>query len=298
MKRMKMVLLLLTGVVAASAQPIPVSNIYLFELRQPTDSTLELTKPRYLTAFNPNGYNNHPAFFNENELCVSVQLPTERQPELYLLNLNNNTKTRLTQTPEGEYSPSLMPNVYAFSAVRQEITLRDTALRLWEFPIDLMDNGKPVFKYFKNIGYYHWLNSAQVAVFLTTNPNQLAIANVRDDKLEGVATNVGRCFRLMPNGNLVYVKKDNIGPWKLMQRKMNTGSNAGEEITNTIPGAEDFAVLQDGSILMGKGSKLYRYNPRSARPAWREVADLRFYNINNITRLAISADMKLALVCD
>src|SRR5690606_9853788 len=105
-----------------------------------------LRNPQFLTNFNANGYNNHPVFFSDNELYISAQSPLDAQPDLYLLDIDRKTKTRVTSTPSGEFSPARMPDFYNFSAIRQEIAGRDTVLRLWQFPIDRLTNGKPVFK--------------------------------------------------------------------------------------------------------------------------------------------------------
>lgn len=291
----------LSSLLTLQAQIIQKSNVYLFDLKMVADTAIQFSKPRYLTNFNANGYNNHPAFFSPNELYLSVQMPNDRQPDLYAFDLEKKTKTRVTQTAEGEFSPQLMPNAYSFSAVRQEFTPKDTTTRLWEFPLDRLSNGKPVFKYQNNIGYYCWINNQLIAAFLTTNPSGLAIGNISNDQFYVFATDVGRCFRMLSNGNLVYVKKNRFENWKLMQKKV-TGigweSAAPTEIAETIPGAEDFVILPDGSFLMGKGTRIYRLDPRGKNVRWQEVANLQLYDINNITRLAISADMKLAVVAD
>ncbi len=299
MQKITLFIFLIVVCFTSQAQVIQKSNVYLFDLQQKNDTIFQLSKPRYLTEFNANGYNNHPAFFSKNELCLAVQTLTDKQPELYLFDLEKRTKTRLTQTTEGEYSPFPAGDGFRFSAVRQTYTQADTLLQLWEFPLDRLSDGKPVFKYFNNIGYYQWINSAQVAVFLVGVPNQLAIADVRNDKLTPIATNIGRCFRKMPNGNLVFVQKSNYDAWKLKQKKLYGSANEGaEDIADTVPGAEDFVVLPDGSFIMGKGSRLHHLNPKAKNPRWQEIADLRFYDINNITRLALSEDMKLAIVAD
>jgi hypothetical protein len=294
-------MLTVSSLLFAQAQVLQKSNVYLFELKPVGDTALQFSKPRYLTDFNATGYNNHPAFFGANELYMSVQTPRERQPDLYMFDLEKKTKTRVTQTAEGEFSPMMMPDGFNFSAVRQEFTGKDTLLRVWQFPLDRLNNGKPVFKYQNDIGYYLWLNSQYIATFLTSNPPVLAIGNVSNDQFIPVDTAVGRCFRLLPNGNLAYVKKGRFENWKLMERKV-TGVNwddvPAKEIAETIPGAEDFAVLPDGSFLMAKGSRVYHLNPRGKNNRWREVANLQLYDINNITRLAVSADRKLALVAD
>lgn len=299
MRQMFFTLLFASLFIGANAQIIQKSNVFVFDLTRQNDTTYQLTKPRYVTDFNANGYNNHPAFFNNNELCLSVQMPGDEQPELYLFDLEKKTKTRLTQTREGEYSPFPIGDGFRFSAVRQTYGRTDTTLRVWEFPLDRLNDGRPIFKYYSNIGYYYWLNSVQMAVFLVGNPNQLAIADTRDDKLTPVATSVGRCFRKLPNGNLAFVSKSSFNNWELKQKKLYGGGNTEPEvIAETVPGAEDFVVLPDGSFIMGKSNRLFRLDPRARKVEWREIANLRLYNINNITRLAISDDLKIAIVAE
>ncbi len=277
---------------------LPQSNIYLFNMRQVSDSLFEFTQPRYLTAFNPTGYNNQPSFFNNDELYISSQLPSMQQPELYLLNLKDETKLRVTETQEGEFSPMRMPDFYNFSAIRQEYINRDTVIRLWQFPLDRLTNGKPVFKYLQGIGYYCWLNSKEVAVFVIDNPSYLALTNVDSDDLIPLATDVGRCIKKLPNGNLSFVQRNEAGLWQIMELSLyRRGNYQPQPIITALPGTEDFAVLPDGSYIMGKGSKLYKFN-RFRDEDWIEIADMRYYNITNISRIAISPDMKIAIVAD
>ena len=285
----------LLTVCTAFAQ-LPQSNIYLFNMRQVSDSLFEFSEPQYLTAFNSNGYNNQPSFFTNDELYISAQLPSMQQPELYLLNLQDKTKLRVTETQEGEFSPVRMPDFYNFSAIRQEYLNRDTVIRLSQFPLDRQTNGKPVFKYLQGIGYYCWINSKEVAVFVIDDPSYLALANVDTDDLIPLATDVGRCIRKLPNGNLSFVQRNEAGLWQIMELSLyRRGSYQAQPIITALPGTEDFAVLPDGTYIMGRGSKLYKFN-RFRDEDWIEIADMRYYNITNISRLAVSADMMIAIV--
>lgn len=292
------ILLILTGwlfTYTASAQ-IQRSNIFLFDMKQVSDTTFEFSNPRYLTNFNPNGYNNHPAFMSNEELYFSSQLPTENQPDLYVLDLEKQTKTRVTRTAEGEYSPFRAPDYYSFSAIRQEINGRDTLLRLWQFPLDRLTNGRPVFKYITGIGYYYWINSYRIAVFRLGEPNALEIADTGSDRVvDKVATDVGRCIRTLPNGNLLYVQKSDLENWKLVQ--YNPYNRQRTPLIDVVPGAEDFTVLPNGTILMGRGSRIFKFHPQRDKE-WLQIADLRYYEIDDITRLAVSNDYKIAIVAD
>lgn len=274
------------------AQKPPQTNIYLFDLEQVTDSMWQFKNPQYLTYFNKNGYNNQPKFFTPEELYLTVQFPYEDQPDLYMLNLKKKTKTRITDTKEGEYSPTLTPDRTSFSAVRVEADEAKTQ-RLWQFPLSRSNNGKPVFKYIKDIGYHHWLNASEVALFIVGEPNYLAIADTRTDKVRKIEEKVGRAFQTLPNGSVAYVQKIDDYNWYI--KELNVYTKKTQKIIETLPGAEDFIILNDGSILMGKGSKIFKYHP-SYDDNWLEVVDLRYYNINNISRLAISANNQIAIV--
>ena len=275
---------------------LPTSNVYLFDLTT-GDRDFRFSNPRYLTDFNPVGYNNQPVFISDEELFLTVQLPSMAQPDIYALNLADKTKTRITRTPSGEYSPQRMPDYYNFSAVRQEIADRDTVLRLWQFPLNRLTNGRPLFRYLTGMGYYAWIDSRRLALFMVDTPNYLALANTDRDEVTRIAENVGRCFQRMPNGNLAYVQKAASGPWYLMEKNTYRPEAEPRQLVATLPNAEDFFVLPTGVFLMGKGSKIYAFDPLKDND-WRELVDLRFYQIQNITRLAVSNDYKIAIVAD
>ena len=167
--------------------------------------------------------------------------------------------------------------------------------RLWQYPLDRQVGGKSVFKYLRGVGYYHWLDRFKVALFNLTagDLNYLSMADTRDAALQNLSPSVGRCFQASPNGRLVYVHKITDGNWVIKALDKNTLEVT--EITKTITGCEDFVIMKDGAILMGKGSRLYRYHPLKSK-AWQEVAELKRTGVTNITRMAISGDGKLAIV--
>ncbi len=295
--RKSLILMFLLGLSLPLLAQLPQSNIFLFDIQQKSDTNFTFSNPRYLTSFNSNGYNNQPHFFSNNELYISSQMPQQAQPDLYVLDLKNKTRVRVTNTPEGEFSPQRTPDFYTFSAVRQEIVGQDTFIRLWRFPTDRLANGSPVFKYLNGIGYYTWLNSRQLGLFMVDNPSYLAIADVNSDEVIPIARNVGRCFTKLPNGNLAYVQKNEFGGWVIMERNLFRSDARPRQVINTLSDSEDFVVLPNGTFIMGRGSKLFKFDPKRDRE-WLEIVDLRFYDIRNISRLAISQDMQLAIVAD
>ena len=285
-------LLTSTGVYAQA----PRTQLYVFDLRM-SDTSLTVGNPRYLSAFNATGYNNQPNWADRNLLYASVMLPEAEQPDVYRFDLSNNTRERLTDTEAGEYSPKKMTGGSRFSAVRQEFLGQDTVLRLWEFPTDLSDNGKPVLPGTNGVGYYEWLNNAQLALFVVGNPNQLVLASTSGDAPRTLATNTGRAFTRLNNGNLVYVDKGSV-PFNLVEKNLYRLEEAPRVIAPMARETEDFILLPDGTFLAGSGSRLYRLDPTDGTGSWREVVDLSFYGLERISRLAYNGQNQLALVAE
>lgn len=274
-------------------QDLPTSNIYLFQTEW-RDSALLVKNPQFLTNFNKNGYNNQPSFLTNTELLVAVATPNDRQTDIYLLDLKEKTKLRLTHTAESEFSPKAMSDDLYFSVVRVE-TDNDRTQRLWQYPLDRQGEGKSVLRFLRGVGYYHWLDRFNVALFNVASVNFLSLADTRDGAAKNLSPSIGRCFGTSPNGRLVYVHKITENNWVIKALDKNTLET--QEITKTLPGSEDFVVLKDGALLMGKGSRLYRYHPLKSS-TWEEVVDLKKAGIRNISRLAYSADGKLAVVTE
>ena len=269
-------------------------DLILLSLNKKPDSTWHPFAPRFLTQFNPLGYNNQPHFFSPTELYLTVQDPADTtQTELYALNLIYRTTTRITATTTPEYSPTLMPDGRRFSAVRVEA---DGSQRLWAFPKDRSDNGQRLFPALTNIGYHCWLRDTLAALFLVGQdnaPHALAIVGMQQQQARKIAFNIGRCLQKMPDGRLAYVHKATENTWFI--KAYDPERNGSDILSRTLAGSEDFVVLQDGTFLAGKGSKLYQYHPRRQND-WKEIADLSKNGVKSITRLAHSADGKLVIV--
>ncbi|MCB0522717.1 MAG: hypothetical protein H6577_15415 [Lewinellaceae bacterium] len=281
--------LLLAGFL--NGQDLPISNLFLFQLEW-VDSILLFQSPQFLTDFNKLGYNNQPQFLSNTELLVSSALQGENQTDIYLLDLEKKTRLRVTQTPESEYSPRPTPDNLYFSVVRVE-TDADRTQRLWQYPLDRRDKGKPVFKYLRGVGYYYWLDRFRLALFNVATTNYLTIGDTRDESTRQLAPDIGRCFQTSPNGRLVYVHKIAEDNWVI--KAMDPNTLQVETIIKTPAGSEDFVILRDGSILMGKGSRIYKYHPLKDT-TWVEMAELKNLGIYNVTRMAVSGDNKLVVV--
>lgn len=79
-------------------------------------------------------------------------------------------------------------------------------------------------------------------------------------------------------------------------KEFNSETEAVRPIITSKDGKKDYVWMQDGSLLIGSGSKLYRFDEKKDKD-WVLLADLETFGIKEITRMAVSPDGKfLALV--
>lgn len=293
--KIKLLPFLLFFAFSSPAQRLEHFDVLLFSLTKAADGSWQPGAPRFLTAYNPRGYNNQPAFFPGGEIYLTVQAPTDTtQTEIYALDPIVGVRTRVTATPESEFSPTPMPGSRQFSAVRVE---SDGRQRLWAFPLDRSDFGRPIFPAIGNVGYHCWLRDTLAALFLVGaegQPDLLVLAGTRGQKPLRIATKIGRCLQKMPDGRLAFVQKATEQTWFVKTYDLRTQTS--EILVKTPPNSEDFVVLPDGTLLAGSGPKLYEYKPGLSAD-WKEIANLSKYGVKNITRLACQ-DNKLAMVVE
>lgn len=290
-------LLLTISIAYPSVCQLPSTNIYCFDMEKFGDQ-MEFKNAKFLTGFNPKGYNNQPQWVNNNELYISVQTPFDtNQTEIYSLSLLNNTLTQVTATHESEYSPTLMPDRKNISCIRADATRQGTQ-RLWTYPMDRGNIGRDLLTLHQDIGYHCWISDKKLALFIVNGQNNyLKIVNVDDQSSIQLSGGIGRSMARLSDGKLVFVQKATPQTWYI--KTMDLSSYMSEIVVETLPGSEDFALLPDGTFLMGSGSKLYSYKMGNPEKQWFEIADLSKYGLFNIKRLAVSRENdKIAIVND
>jgi hypothetical protein len=268
----------------ATPSGVPSTDIYLYRV-----SRFLPFGPRLVNITNRRGYDNQPSWDGETILYTSIR---DGQADIY--RYENGQHTRLTTTPESEYSPAITPDGDAISVVRVE---RDSTQRLWRFP---MDGGAPavILEAVKPVGYYAWLDSTTVALFVLGSPNSLQIADTRTGGTRVVTTNIGRSLQRVPESmRASYVHR--IGErWQLETVDPRARANGSFDIDTIapLPDSADYAVWRSPTELYsGAGSRIYRLRLPSKR--WQQVAELG--GVRRISRLAISPDGRtLAVVAD
>ena len=264
-----------------SPQPAPpVTDIYIVEMSG-KDGQLKLGGPKRITTWE--GYNNQPAFLPNNRAILYTSIRADKQADTYSYNFADGSTVRITETAESEFSPTPAPDGKSFTVVRVEA---DGTQRLWMFPLA---GGEPtlILEKIKAVGYHLWIDRQTLMLFILGEPVTMQLVDLKTQKAEVVAENVGRSLHNIPrqNNKVSFVRKLAAEEWMIqafdLKRRVVT------PLIKTLPGSEDLAWTPQGILLMAKDSKLFKWSP-SKDAGWQELEDFSSAGLKGITRLAVS----------
>ena len=260
---------------------LPQNDLILFDFKK-VNSEYLITNGNLINEFNLNAYNNQPSFFNAQSIYFSAVTPGKAQSDIYAIDLLRKKYWQVTDTPDGEYSPTLMPSKRHFSViVQEEIT---NTQRLWQFPVDQSDLGSDIFPGITGVGYHCWLDRENAAMFIVGEPQKLIVANRNSGEQKTLVEDIGRGMRANKRGLLYFIHKISEETW--MIKRYDPSNNKITSIVQTPGMSEDFELMPDETIIMGSGSDLFAFNPDFSTE-WKKIGSLKEWNIDNITRLSI-----------
>ncbi len=263
--------------------PTPSTDVYVYRLARPQDRVINVT--------NRAGYDNQPSYIDA-RLAWTQQ--SDGQTDIYWLNLE--TPAAFTKTPESEYSAARTPDGRGVAVIRVE---KDSTQRLWRFPIGA---GTPslVLTDIKPVGYFAYLDSVTLALFVLGSPNTLQIADTRTGKGMVVTTNIGRSLQRVPGSRRASFTQRVEG--KTLLRTVDASPRAdGSFAIDTVaalPDSAEYVVWKSATTaITGAGGRLMQLTLPSKE--WTVLADLTSQGITRISRLALSQDgQRLAFVAD
>ena len=248
------------------------------------------------------GYDNQPSFSPDSRTILFTSVRQDGQADIYRYDLQTRTTTRVTATPESEYSATVYGTGKRFSVIRVE---RDSTQRLWSFALDGTDP-ELLFEGIKPVGYHAWVDSTTVALFILGTPNALVLADTRTGRADTVARDVGRSLLPLPNGNgFSFIQRRPDSSWVLTA--VDVRHSLGDRQTMMLPLVRmptdaDYVVWFAPAVaISSSGTKLllWRRERGAAAPRWSELADLGRYGLHKISRLALSPNHRwLAIVAE
>ena len=276
--KIKLSFILFTAVLFAKAQ-LPETDIFISEVK------IQQGKPEFSTPKNitqRKGYDNQPFFMPDGKSLLFVAVPDTTQADIFRYDFTSRKISQVTRTNESEYSPMLTPDGKNISVVRVDA---DTGQRFYTFPVSKPENLSHI-KGTDSIGYYCWLSDSSMAMFILGKSMTLQLLNIKSGERTLSASDIGRCMKLSRDQkSLYFVIKQNENEWGIFEMNLSTGEK--KKIVATLPGSEDFAIMPDGTFLMGNKGKLYQYR-NEAGNTWHEVADFTSV-IGDFYRISVNA---------
>jgi dipeptidyl aminopeptidase/acylaminoacyl peptidase len=272
---------------AAPPAPPPDTEIFLASLSASTDGPT-VGEPANIT--NSPGYDNQPSFTPDGRSILFTSIRGGTQTDIYRYDLASRVVSRVTDTPESEYSATITPDGGHISVIRVEA---DQTQRLWRFTTDgrqpevVLANVKPV-------GYHAWIDDQTLALFVLGQPATLQVADVRSGAARVVVSGIGRSLQRIPGrGTISFVERqvasDPAAAPKLFVRELDPKTGRTTPLVDAVAGAReaDLAWTPDGLLLMADKDILYGW--RRGDRDWRKVADLAALGLRGVSRIAVNA---------
>lgn len=231
------------------------------------------------------GYNNQPSFHPDGGSLFYAS-GVGSNTDIYLYNIETGKTTRLTDTPDSEYSPIVMPGGDRFSVIQLKTSEgpREGAQPLIAFPI-AGGQSELIYEDGEKVGYHAWIDTDNVVLFLLGSPNFLQIVNIKDQTSLRIAENIGRSLYKIPSQEAIsFSQSKEDGLSVIMKYDLKNGNT--ETIVPMLDGNSFYAWTSSGMLVMGVGSKLHGFRPQVDND-WQLIWDLKELGTKNISRLAV-----------
>jgi len=266
------------------------TEIFLMDI---SFSETDFTISNFRNISNNEGYDSQPSFADNNTLLYSRTHQGQTDIARYVISENNYYWINHS-TSGGEYSPQSLPKSKNVAAVRLDTT---GLQRLYKYDFKTMESTLLIEEL--QVAYYSFFDKKTIlSSVLSGNNLDLAISNLSKKTNDTLVEKVGRSIHKVPNikETMSYTSVNEDGNMDIFQLDMNTLESF---FVAELPiGIQDHIWLDDSKLLIGSLDKLYIMD-LFENGDWKQIADLSEFNIQNITRLAVSPNgNSLAIVAE
>lgn len=276
---------LLPATVPLHAQPS--TDIHLADLAV-RDGRLVVGTPVNVT--DRDGYDNQPRFLPDGSGFLYASF-RDGQIDIMRFDILTGTTTRLTNTPENEYSPSLPGDGSRMMVVRWPVDMSTGAL--WWFTLD----GHPIEEArgtVPRVGYYAFADEHTLALFINDSIQSFVLSDTRTGDTVHVGRDMnGSAPRTIPGVRAVsYLRRDADGAWWLT--RLDIDSRDTTPLVRMLDGVNEYAWTPRGTVLAARNATLYEWAPGGD---WREIITFTDSSLQSLSRIAVSpAADRIALV--
>ena len=238
-------------------------------------------------------YNNQP-FLVDTGLYYTHEVIAETgqsQTDIVFITLPTKTSVNITNTTVSEYSPTLMPNQQALSAIVVE---EDGKQKLWQYPLANEQTASRIFEWIEPVGYHAWGAENDLIMFILGEPHTLQYTSIAAAKPRVIAADIGRTlvFDKHTNSYLFSYNKDN-------QHWVARFAPQTEEVSDLFrlpDSVQDFALIDQKTLAYAVNNRIYKRSLTEPEVV-SQWLDLRRFCEGSISRLNYKHN-KLAFVCN
>ncbi len=270
------------------AQAPPGQDIYLVSISMENDSMVFGT-PKNITQ-RP-GYDNQPSFTPDGKQILYTSIREDGQADIFVYDIETAQTRHLINTPESEFSPTIMPGSKGISVVRVEA---DSTQRLWQFDRE-GKNPALLLSDVRKVGYHAWGNEDALLLFVVGEPHQLHYASVKENKSTVVFDKIGRSVLKVPvQDAFSFTHLEGENDWWVKEIDMTTRRI--RPLIKVVEGSQDCAWTANGMLLMASGSTIYGWQ-YGEKEEWQQLVTFDNAALNGIGRMAVDPQMAyIALV--
>ena len=200
-------------------------------------------------------YNNQP-FLVDTGLYYTHEVVGENgqsQTDIAFYDFASKSSVNITNTPVSEYSPTLMPNQQALSAIVVEA---DGKQKLWQYPLAEESAASRVFEWIEPVGYHAWGADEDLIMFILGEPHTLQYTRVAAAKPRVIAGDIGRTliFDKHTNSYLFSYNKNN-------QHWVARFAPQTEEVSDLFrlpESVQDFALIDKDTVAYAVNNRVHK----------------------------------------
>lgn len=284
-------LCLLSGISSLLMAQPNTTEIWLLDVVQKEGKTFAMNPYRMTEN---DHYDNQPCFSKDGQFLYYASMPDTSQSDIYEFHIRKKQIRQITNTPESEYQPQLIPYAKGkLSIVRVEM---EKTQKLYEVKLDgsefdyLMPNED-------SVAYYTWMNDTTVGAYMLNGKGGMLqqFDMVPQQAIILMEGGFGRCLSTIPGTNLMtYVQKGSDGTNTLMKYDMSNEERM--PILDFPKGVEDYCWGPGEKVYCADKGVLYMYDTKQEDGQWVSIGDFS-ETIGNFYRMAMSqAGDKIAIV--
>ncbi len=267
------------------------TEIYLFDLLI-KDDTFVLKNP--INISKNEGYDNQPSF-TEDGRSILFSSSRNGHTDIAKYEIFDDFRTWVTETEANEYSPMSYPKKSKnFTCVRLD---EDGTQLLYKY--SYKNKESEVLIPNLKVGYYLWFNNKSVVSFVLGDVETLQVSNFKLKIKYPIQSNIGRSLQNIPvpmeigDELISFISK---GHETSEIYAINPVTSEAKYLADALEGSEDLTWTADGTILMGKGSSIYKLKP-GVDKTWARIFIESDLPIKNITRIVTGLNgRKIAIV--